>query len=122
MKIKYNELLKEFPTDHDKMYSMANIINLLTERNLDLITTSPDWIWEQSFDMTVTINGKELNPTLFLESVVKDLTNKNEEIENFKEKWKSKNSSASRLNNLYNQLGQVKNILKNIETELEKIK
>ena len=122
MKIKYNELLKEFPTDHDKMYSMANIINLLTERNSDLITASPDWISEQSFDMTVTINGKELNPTLFLESVVKDLTNKNEEIEKFKEKYKSKNSPASRLNRLNEQMSQVKNILKNIENNIKEIK
>lgn len=122
MKINYNELLKANPKNHDKMYFLANIFNLLTERNLDLVVTSPDWISEQSFDMSVTINGKELNPTIFLESVVKDLTNKNEEIEKFKKHYISKNSSNAKLNKIKEQLDKVKLSLNNIEESLKEIK
>lgn len=124
MKINYNELLKKDFTYMDaiKGNALANIINQLTERNLDLIITNPLWITEQSFDMTVSINGKELNPSLLLENLVNNLTNKDEEIEKFKEKWKSKKSSASRLNRLNEQMSQVKNILNNIENNIKEIK
>jgi hypothetical protein len=99
---------------------IVNMLMALCNDDLDIISDKV-YKTDGEFDMTIIINGKELNPTLFLEKVYQTLTNKWEEIEKFKNKFQSKNSDNAKLQKVLEQFNSVKNQMTNIEEMLNNL-
>jgi hypothetical protein len=124
MKINFKKLV-----DNDKHSHYTNLrqnvvvelLSILTNGDIRLISENPEYRENSTFDMSVTINGVESNAEQLIENIVVKLTDKYKLISEFETKYISKNSYGAKLQKVNEQLGSVKTMLQNIESTLSKL-
>jgi hypothetical protein len=126
MKIKFEELISnqsdDYKTEDMRKQIVVNILRTLTNDNIKIITDDSEYKFAGTFDMSVNINGVELNPTELINQIVIGLTDNQVELRNHIHKFDSKHSPSAKLQKVSEQLGSVKTMLHNIESKLSQLK
>lgn len=125
MQIKFEELVTTqsavYKTEDMRKQIVINILRTLTNDNIKIITDESEYKFSGTFDMSVNINGVELDPTELINQIVIGLTDGEIELRKHIHKFDSKHSPSAKLQKVNEQLGSIKMMLQNIESKLSQL-
>lgn len=124
MKISYDYITSESGKQfhQSKKLIMINILQCLTNNNVNLITDSDNYHKNGEMDIDIIINGVRIDVLQCLESLMDAVGYGQNDKILFQQQYHSKNSSNAKLEKVSKQLDRTKNILMDIEALLKTIK